>query len=492
MNGILTLYRKLGFSIIPLRFKSKEPLIQWLEFQERKPTDDELKRWFSNGSVNVAVVCGSISGNPAVLDFDSLDAFQRFFGKTPEELAEETLVVKTARGYHVYFRSAKALRTFKIPELNMEVKGDGSYVAAPPSIHPSGSTYEFIGDPFKLKEIPVIEELGFFIWTRAAELGVFKHGTNEDPPCIRIILNGVGEGMRNESAVRLVSYWLYFKRLTADEALNKLMEWNSRNRPPLDEKELRNCLSSILKHGYEYGCSSMVELGVCNDKLKAFCGIKGKLNVSEKPDWLIDEELAGEPLTVEEVKKILGTTVKRDDDNKIICFLVMLLTYTEEDQINLGFLAGSSTGKSYIPIELAQYFPTDDVVKLGYASPTAFFHELGEVEEEPFTKRKIIHINLRRKILIFLDQPHDQLLMRLRSLLSHDEKEIMFKITDKREKAGLRTKTVIVHGFPTVIFCTAKFELEEQEKTRLLLLSPEVSQEKLRESIFLKIERESD
>lgn len=210
------------------------------------------------------------------------------------------------------------------------------------------------------------------------------------------------------------------------------------------------------------------------------------------------EELAAQlkeldkPLTVNEVIRILGSTVKHDDYNKAICFISMLLTYTEEDQINLGFLAESSSGKSYIPLELSWYFPKEDVVKLGYASPTAFFHEFGEIVTDPLTKRKIIHIDLNRKILIFLDQPHEQLLQRLRSLLSHDEKEIMFKITDKKEKAGLRTKSVVIRGFPTVIFCTAKPSLPEQEKTRLLLLSPEISQEKLRESILLKIERESD
>lgn len=101
-------------------------------------------------------------------------------------------------------------------------------------------------------------------------------------------------------------------------------------------------------------------------------------------------------------------------------------------------------------------------------------------------------MDLHQKIIVFLDMPHDQLLQRLRSLLSHDEKAIALKITNKREKGGLRTKSIIIRGFPTVIFCSAKFSLADQEKTRLLLLSPEVSQEKLRESIALKIEKESD
>jgi hypothetical protein len=241
-------------------------------------------------------------------------------------------------------------------------------------------------------------------------------------------------------------------------------------------------------------------------------------------------------LTVEDVIDVLGSTVKHDDQNKAITFLSMLLTYTDEDQINIGFLAESSSGKSYVPLELSNYFPSEDIIKLGYASPTAFFHDYGTLmlkeglpvnfemkpskekvkEDLEFEKdnpsredveiayrrkmrewRELLKgsyylVDLHQKILIFLDMPHDLLLQRLRSLLSHDDNLIALKITDRKEKGGLRTKTVVVKGFPTVIFCSAKFTLADQEKTRLLLLSPEISQEKLRESIALRIEKEAD
>jgi hypothetical protein len=221
----------------------------------------------------------------------------------------------------------------------------------------------------------------------------------------------------------------------------------------------------------------------------------GKLEESNRE---IEEER--KPISVDGLIQILGLTIKHDDENKVITFLCMLNTYTEDDQLNIGFLAESSTGKSYLPLELAQYFPKDDVIKLGYASPTSFFHDWGTLKVdaadnrdiEDKEKRKIMHIDLHQKILIFLDQPHDQLLQRLRSLLSHDEKQIVVKIADRSQKSGLRTKTVIIEGYPTVIFCTAKFSLQDQEKTRLLLLSPEIDQEKLRETIALKIDKESD
>jgi len=200
------------------------------------------------------------------------------------------------------------------------------------------------------------------------------------------------------------------------------------------------------------------------------------------------EEEVKRPLDVKKLKKILGVTVKHDDVNKVITFLCMLSTYTEDSQFNVSFRAPSSTGKSYIPLELAYFFPADDLLILAYGSPTAFFHETAEWDEE---SKKFV-VNLEKKILIFLDQPHDQLLHRLRPLLSHDRKELVVKITDKSESRGLRTKTVVIKGFPAVIFCSGSLRMDEQEQTRFVLLSPETTQEKFREAIFLKLLRKGD
>jgi hypothetical protein len=187
-------------------------------------------------------------------------------------------------------------------------------------------------------------------------------------------------------------------------------------------------------------------------------------------------------LTIDELRDILGKTIKHDNENKLITFLCMLSAYTENNQFNISFRAPSSTGKSYIPLELAELFPPEDVITIGYASPTSFFHEQGNWDNE----KKAIILDFERKILIFIDQPHDQLLQRLRPFLSHDQKEIAIKITDKREKHGLRTKTALLRGYASVIFCTGSLKIDEQEATRNFLLSPETTQEKIREAIFLK------
>ena len=209
-----------------------------------------------------------------------------------------------------------------------------------------------------------------------------------------------------------------------------------------------------------------------------------------------------DPISLDELTEILGTTIKHDDNNKVVTFLTMLLTYTEEDQINLAILGESSAGKSYIPLELVKhYFPAEDVVKLGHVSPKALFHDndpkITVWENDPTDtrdlpedkKRHIKHVNLERKMLIFVDQPHPQVIMNLRSFMSHDDKHLIYKIADKKGSGQIQTKSFILDGFATVIYCSAsQGSMQDQELTRLLVLSPEVTSDKILESITYGIE----
>ena len=184
-------------------------------------------------------------------------------------------------------------------------------------------------------------------------------------------------------------------------------------------------------------------------------------------------------ISLNDIEQVLDLTVKEDRENKLLTFFALLSTYTENSQLNLSFNAPSSSGKTFIPLEVAKLFPKDDLIKLGNASPTSFFHEEGVYDKE----KNIITVDLSRKAIIFLDQPNTELLSRMRSLLSHDEKIIISKITDKNQKGGNRTKTVSIIGYPSVIFCSASTRIDEQEATRFILLSPETSQEKISHSI---------
>lgn len=188
-----------------------------------------------------------------------------------------------------------------------------------------------------------------------------------------------------------------------------------------------------------------------------------------------------EEITTKELAKVLDLTIKHDNENKLVSFLCMLSAYTEDSQLNVSFNAPSSTGKTYIPTQVAQYFPDADVRQFGGASPTAFFHDNAN-----YDKDRDCYINdLERKILIFLEQPNPKLQENLRPLLSHDKKEIPYKITDKNQKGSNRAKNIIIRGFPATIFCSAGMRLDEQEATRAILLSPETSTEKVQEGVHM-------
>ena len=78
----------------------------------RKPTEEEKQKWFGGeNQTNVAIICGKISGQNGtslvVLDFDTIPNYEAFSiqagDKLGYKLCNVTPVVRTGRGYQVYF-----------------------------------------------------------------------------------------------------------------------------------------------------------------------------------------------------------------------------------------------------------------------------------------------------------------------------------------------------------------------------------------------------
>lgn len=191
-------------------------------------------------------------------------------------------------------------------------------------------------------------------------------------------------------------------------------------------------------------------------------------------------------MTLDALEQILGMTIKGDRENKIITFLCQLSAFTKENQFNIMFNSPSATGKSYTAIEVSKLFPKDSLMKLGRCSATAFYHDSGKYNKETNT----ITVDLSNKIIIFTENQHYQLLEQLRSFLSHDEKIMNVKVTDKGQKGGNKTKNVELIGYASVVFCTAFLKSDEQEKTRFIILSPEITDEKIIAGIQRVIEKE--
>jgi hypothetical protein len=156
MLNYALLYLQRGLSVIPLIYGDKKPAIRWEEYQSMRPTEDEVRKWFSR-LINIGIVCGSVSGNLIVIDFDSEEKFKEFYDKLDNAYPElrdvvlNTWIVETGKGRHIYIRVKmdpsefrERMRTRVRLAEGVDVKAEGGYVVAPPSLHPSGKQYRFI------------------------------------------------------------------------------------------------------------------------------------------------------------------------------------------------------------------------------------------------------------------------------------------------------------------------------------------------------------
>ena len=123
-----------GISVIPVRGDAaprepKKPAIKWRAYQKRIMTEAEVRAAFAKSGEALGIVCGCISGL-VVIDFDDHLRYRRFCRHRPD--LAKTYTVKTRRGYHVYFRTDEKVPTHQVE--GGDVKGERSYIVAPPSI----------------------------------------------------------------------------------------------------------------------------------------------------------------------------------------------------------------------------------------------------------------------------------------------------------------------------------------------------------------------
>ena len=238
----LELYQHWGLSIIPIIYKGKKPLVDWKEYQKRRPYAGELGDWFGNSKPkNIGIVCGKASGNLVVLDFDSEALWGESLRNWDEgkfgSIYQATPVVKTGRGYQVYLRTK---RTVNKQRLNgIDIQGQGSYVVAPPSVHPTGEVYQFINPD--ISNILVVNDL--------SDVGIRLDRRQEVAPnWLTTALQGVPEGERDNTCIRLAGHYKA-KGLGYEETLTLCLNWAVKCQPPLPNNQVEKCVKSA--YGYQ-------------------------------------------------------------------------------------------------------------------------------------------------------------------------------------------------------------------------------------------------
>lgn len=140
-------YLARGWSVLPLRPLDKRPL-RWENLQNERPCEDDIAEWFQRWpDANVGIVTREIS-NLIVLDVDpkhggdaTLERLEHRF----RPLSATVEAVTGGGGRHLFFaHSGDLTRNRAGLTQGVDLRGDGGYIVAPPSIHPSGCPYTWV------------------------------------------------------------------------------------------------------------------------------------------------------------------------------------------------------------------------------------------------------------------------------------------------------------------------------------------------------------
>jgi hypothetical protein len=137
-----------GLAIFPCQPRGKQPACDTGLHAATTDIERIDRWWHAVPNLNIGIATGAVSGI-FVLDIDGEDGEGSLLKLESEHGAlPPTIEVVTGKGRHCYFRTGKRKISNSVGQLGvgLDVRGDGGYVIAPPSIHPSGRTYAWSVD----------------------------------------------------------------------------------------------------------------------------------------------------------------------------------------------------------------------------------------------------------------------------------------------------------------------------------------------------------
>lgn len=238
-------YLSNGLSILPLAGK-RPNLERWKELQGRRPTVAEVDAWFISARpppTGVGIITGAVSGL-VVVDCDSVadaDFWEAQFPRSP------SIVATGGGGKHYYYAmpiASGVQNRVGVQGRRIDVRGEGGYVAAPPSLHASGTPYEWRSVDWDAP-LPTFD-LNWVANTKPAfAFSVSGHG-----PLVRNVVAYIGRieavsGQGGHNATFRAACRLRDAGVSPVEALAILSHWNETNAtPPWSAPELAHKIRS--------------------------------------------------------------------------------------------------------------------------------------------------------------------------------------------------------------------------------------------------------
>ncbi len=264
-------YCQLGFSVIPVNFQSKVPLVNWREYQSKRASSEQIEYWFKNPEVNVGIVTGVISGI-VIVDIDTKEKIGRPL--------PPTATTRTGGGgsHFVYRHPGIPVKTVAGLLPGVDIRGDGGYAVFPPSTHQNGNKYEWIIPPEDgITELPewVLEEL------------------SKKPPQNT---GKIPEGARNSAATQVAGRLLSGALTEELSALawETMKQWNEEKcEPRLPDKELRATFESIFRRESTKRATEKSHYELQTITLSELAAME-----FSAPRWLVDKLIPHESVTI--------------------------------------------------------------------------------------------------------------------------------------------------------------------------------------------------
>lgn len=237
-------YAKKGFAVFPLKYRDKVPLTR-NGCKDATTDAAQIKAWWQKyPNANIGLATGSVSQNIFVIDLDidedrgidgyhSLEDWQREHGDFPE-----TWTAITGRGgYHLYYRGNGRVKNRAGIIDGVDIRGNGGYVVAPPSIHKNGRRYEWEYSPDEFELAKADNNVMYFL----------NHDDHRQSASFTMP-NIVSAGQRNQMLFRFAC--MMQAKGASDQSVfaATMAENESSCSPPLTEQEVRIIVSSATKY----------------------------------------------------------------------------------------------------------------------------------------------------------------------------------------------------------------------------------------------------
>lgn len=256
-------YASRGLAVFPLAPKSKVPCIAG-GFKNATTDIEQIAAWWEyKPESNIGIATGGASGGLVIIDcdYDEAKGEDGMATVRGHELSEgafpESACVTTPRGgEHLYFFSDEPFDCSTNAEEGVDIRADGGYVVAPPSVHPNGGTYEWDFD---------IEDYGIQK-ANASVIAFVKKMQASKRKFVKFELPAeIKKGERDETIFRLAAS-MQAQGYEDDYILAHCIGVNAiRCKPPLDEWQVEQKVKSALS--YDKGT-----------KRKALAGNSGKVS----------------------------------------------------------------------------------------------------------------------------------------------------------------------------------------------------------------------